>query len=144
MYKRQEYATTGPWTTETIGRLYFRPPPSTRLLVRCRRVPARIQMHQGFSVRVTVQDADGAGFTDDLCGGEIELQVIPPSNRVYYLASHQDFPGASTGHFQIDFDPVELGKHRLALMFNDQVVQTKLSSVLVQPTHFKKSGGLSD
>ena len=97
-----------------------------------------MQIHQILPVKVVVRDEKNA-FTDDLQGGELELQVLPPSNRIYHIPATKDFPNAVEGIFQVDFDPNEIGRHRLMLKYNDQDVQSKPIFITVEQTHFKHS-----
>jgi hypothetical protein len=133
-----EYVTNGPWSTETAGRLYLKPSPQTFLHFKIKFPRNKMQLHQSLPIRVIVRDQRN-NLTDDLQSGEIECQVINPGMVPYYVRAHKDFPAASEGHFQIDFDPSELGRHRLMVMYNDHDVQKEPFYVTVVPTNFDEA-----
>jgi Calponin homology (CH) domain/Filamin/ABP280 repeat/C2 domain len=129
-----EHHTEGLWSTETAGRLYFRPAPKIYLEVSVNYPRLRVKLGDTLPISVKVRDiALGRVLSDDLRGGELDVHIAQPDGQLVVLPAHKNFPdGDTVGHFQIDFTPTALGNYQSMLKYNDQLMQHRTCRIRVK------------
>ena len=128
-----EYVTDGSWTTESAGRLVFRPAPLLYLSISC--VYPRTKMFINDTLPITIKIRDltcGKALTNNLYGGILETRFIPPSKKAFYLPAHQNYPDPSEGVFQVDFVPTEVGQYEAMIFYRDQPMQHRTCIIKVR------------
>lgn len=130
-----QYVIEGAWSTETLGRLFFRPAPPFYLTISVLYPKQRVKVGELLRVQVKVRDLQSdSAPTDNLSGGELELHVVTPSGATQFLPIHKNYPNPQEGLFYIDFIPSEPGTYVSMLKYNDQEMQHRNCNLKVKPS----------
>jgi hypothetical protein len=129
-----EYHLEGAWSTETLGRLFFRPAPPFYLSISVLYPRQKMRVGETMRVQVKVRDLQHNNcLTDNLQGGELELHVQLPNGGRLFLLPNKNYPNPEVGLFYIDLSPQEPGLYVSMLKYNDQEMQHRNCQIKVRP-----------